>query len=100
MKRMLRWIWAPALLATAVVCLPAKQAAAQQTSFFIGGPRVSFGYSSGGYYGPPVVAGGYYGAPYWGGYRGPRGYYPRPYPHYGHRPHHHGHGPRHHHGRW
>ncbi len=89
MRRVLRWIWAPVLLAVAVTCLPAKQASAQ-TSMFFGGPRGSVAFSTGGYYGAP------YPVPY-GAYYGPRPYYPRPYgygygggcrPHFHH--HHHG----------
>jgi len=94
MRRVLRWIWAPVVLAVVVACVPAKQASAQ-TSVFFGGPRGSFGFSSGGYYGAPyaVPYGAYYGPrPY-----GPRPCYPpRPYGYYGgYRPHHH-----HHHGHY
>ncbi|MBL9125743.1 MAG: hypothetical protein JNG90_19035 [Planctomycetaceae bacterium] len=90
MKRVLKWIWGPALLAAALVCVPSRQAEAQ-TSFFYGTPRASFGFSTGGYYGAP------YPAPY-RAYYGPRPYYPRPYGYWGgYRPYP---GPRHGHCRW
>lgn len=87
MRRVLRWIWAPMILAVALACIPTKQAAAQ-TSVYFGGPRGSFGFSSGGYYGAPYAVP--YAVPY-GAYYGPRPYYPRPYPaFYGGYGHHHG----------
>lgn len=93
MRRVLRWIWVPVILAVALTCVPAKQASAQ-TSVYFGGPRGSVGFSTGGYGG----YGGYYGAPYavpYGAYYGPRPYYPQSYGYYGgyggyggYRPHH------------
>jgi hypothetical protein len=86
MRRALKWIWAPALLAGCLVAMPAKEAKAQSFGYYYSSPRVSIGFSSG--YAPSYG----YGAPYVGGYCPPRVYRPYAYgprPHYGH---YHGHG--------
>jgi hypothetical protein len=87
MRRVLKWVWAPAVLAAALVFVPSSEAKAQQVSYFYGGPRVSFGFSSGygpaygpqAFYPPPVPYGGYYGRRVYTAYP-----YGPPRPHYGH----------------
>lgn len=111
MRRVLKWVWAPALLAASLVFVPTSEAKAQNFGYYYGGPRVSFGFSSGYGFGPPACPppvcappacappicpppvcgapyGGYYGRRVYGLYPpyGPRPYYSG----YRHGPHRHG----------
>lgn len=95
MRRALKWVCAPAVLAAALLCAPSSDAKAQSFSYYFGSPRMSFGYSSGYGYapwaGPGVAYGGYYGPRVYSFYPyGPYGSCGPPRPHYGH--YHHGHG--------